>query len=292
LFYIAASEATRRQLTWVSRTGQETPLGVPPDLWRSGLAIAPDGRRAVAANAAGLWIYDLTTGTRSRVTSRPGDIDPVWLPDGRIAFTRQEADSESVVIAPATGTGPELVVHASARWPSIAGGDSRLVFNIRKGPTRFPAWAELSDLERVHDLDAHAGARFPAISPDGSLLLYVSRETGEDEIWVTRFPSGEGKWQVSFNGGGYANWSPTGDEIFYRSLGADLTMRLWSVRVTGGAAPTFSAPAPLFRWGAGWDPWYGVAPDGQRVLVSASDVDAEDASIRVVRNWAREYANR
>lgn len=132
------------------------------------------------------------------------------------------------------------------------------------------------------------GARFPAISPDGTLMAYVSSETGRDEIWATRFPSGEGRWQVSTTGGGFAQWHPDGTELFFRGPGDDLTSTLKAVPVRPGTENPFGPEGPVFKWGNGWDPWYAVARDG-RMLVSAPSANTEIASVRVIRNWFLEF---
>ena len=55
----------------------------------------------------------------------------------------------------------------------------------------------------------------PRISPDGNLLAYMSEESGRCQIYLTRFPDGEGKWQASVEGRRYPGWSPHGDELFF-----------------------------------------------------------------------------
>ena len=44
-------------------------------------------------------------------------------------------------------------------------------------------------------------------SPDGKWIAYASNETGAWEIYVTTYPAGTGKWQVSRGGGSEPRWS-------------------------------------------------------------------------------------
>ena len=63
----------------------------------------------------------------------------------------------------------------------------------------------------------------PAFSPDGRWLAYASNESGRFEVYVRPFPSAEGKWQISTDGGTYPTWSPKRNELFSTTLpGADL----------------------------------------------------------------------
>src|SRR5438093_827724 len=38
---------------------------------------------------------------------------------------------------------------------------------------------------------------WPQFSPDGRWVVYVSDESGRNEVYVTSFPQAEGKWQIS-----------------------------------------------------------------------------------------------
>ena len=53
------------------------------------------------------------------------------------------------------------------------------------------------------------------LSPDGRWLAYVSRESEESNVYVRPFPSGEGKWQISVDGGAEPRWRGDGKELFY-----------------------------------------------------------------------------
>ena len=78
------------------------------------------------------------------------------------------------------------------------------------------------DLDKPGDIrrlgGVHTGARFPSISPDGTLVSYVSGEIGRDEIFLTQFPSGEEKIQISTDGGGWTLFSPTGNAVLYPGM--------------------------------------------------------------------------
>jgi predicted Ser/Thr protein kinase len=288
LYFVAAPTTAKRQLTWMTRTGVPTPTTIPAQLWNDGLAFDKEGRRVAAADADGLWSYDLESGARSRLVSGSDASNAVWLNDGRVAFTRDRDGTPSVVIASANGSGEETVVSRLARYPSVPASGSILVFNVREEGAWRLAWVDLRTPDKITTLKVPGNARFPAISPDGTLLAYVSNETTRDEIWATRFPSGEGRWQVSTNGGGFVQWSPSGTELFYRGRGDDLTPALKSVPVRPGAEVPFGPETTWFKWGNGWDAWYAVARDG-RVLVSASAGQPDIASVRVIRNWFLEF---
>jgi Tol biopolymer transport system component len=55
----------------------------------------------------------------------------------------------------------------------------------------------------------------PTPSPDGSLLAYVSDESGTNELYVLPWPSGQGRLQISRGGGGLPRWSRDGRKLYY-----------------------------------------------------------------------------
>jgi len=127
-----------------------------------------------------------------------------------------------------------------------------------------------------------------ALSPDGKFLAYESNESGSAEIYVTTFPSGEGKWQVSHGGAG-PRWSRAGDRIFY--IAAD---RLMEVALDRVPAPTAGMPKSLIFGPAigarilvvGFEP----SADGTRFLIPrASSIDSEGGSVHFVEQWVKEH---
>ena len=53
------------------------------------------------------------------------------------------------------------------------------------------------------------------VSPNGRWVAYVSDETGTAQVFITSFPKGEGKWQVSTNGGAYHQWRKDSKELYF-----------------------------------------------------------------------------
>ena len=143
---------------------------------------------------------------------------------------------------------------------------------------------------RLFETDASA----PAFSPDGRWIAYASPGVRQLERFV-RPASGEGKWQVSPEFGGYPRWSGDGRELFY--LGIRQPQRpLMAVSVEGGAAsagppaacrrgpePLHDATAPQLDWDA--------APDGRRfVFIETERAKDEGTRIDIALHWARHLA--
>ena len=124
----------------------------------------------------------------------------------------------------------------------------------------------------------------PHISPDGRVLAYSSDESGRDEVYLTRFPSGEGKWQVSVDGGNTPAWSSAGDELFFLD---GTTVKQLDVTLDPG--PRLGTPRTLFDTAASGlnvlgHSRYEVSQDGQRFLM-VRNVQAEGVAPGVVIHY-------
>ena len=122
------------------------------------------------------------------------------------------------------------------------------------------------------------------MSPDGKWLSYESNESGRFEIYVTAFPGGGGKWQVSTGGGTAAKWRRDGKELFF----LDPADNLMAVDVNpSGATIQLGTPHALFRAVGVQNTLgpYAVTGDGKKFLINAGDVKEENQPLTMVQNW-------
>ena len=231
---------------------------------------------------------------------------PRWFPDGRrlIYQEDQAITSERVVSKAADGSGDSVELLTGMN-PELSPDGRFLLYNVIEQSTPRLRIAPMS----VEGLPG-TGAAFvkrtpePAIgparfSPDGSLLAYSEQQPGgSTEIFLTRFPSGEGKWQVSRNGGGTPTWVSNTEIVFTTGSSAgNPTM----MSVTLGARPevSLSAPKKLFDFSADlvsdtrFGPMFDVARDGRFVMMRERATGRGPATRRwvLVQNWLSEFAS-
>jgi len=107
---------------------------------------------------------------------------------------------------------------------------------------------------------------FYRISPDSHWVAYTSDESGQDEIYLTTFPEGKGKWRVSSNGAYYMAWSENGKELFYTALTDDFFA---CPVIPNGAEVEVGTPQHLFHTPlAAIGVLFDVSSDGKRLLVN------------------------
>jgi Tol biopolymer transport system component len=287
LAFLGEPEGRARQLSWFSMTGSAGARIGDAREWSEGLALTPDGRRLLAAASDGIWAYDVETGARSRITTGPTDITPAWVDAVTIVFVRSEGTEPVVVMRDVGADSHERPLARRSRFPSVTADGRRVVFNMQGSRGWEVAWIDLDRPSELHRLgDTHAGARFPSVSPDGTFVAYVSGEVGRDEIFLTRLPSGEGKWQLSTEGGGWARVLPQGGGVVYRAPDASFM----SVPVTVGHEVRIGRPQKLFDWGAGWLPFYDIARDGTRGVAAVPVGRTMPVpSVSIVQNWHLEF---
>ena len=102
---------------------------------------------------------------------------------------------------------------------------------------------------------------FPRFSPDGGWLAYTSDRSGQNEVYIKRFPERGAPIQVSRGGGRRPLWSRSGDELYY--LAWDKKPALMRVEIELGASPRVGEAQPIDLpsdlMPHDWSPWGSVA---------------------------------
>jgi len=126
------------------------------------------------------------------------------------------------------------------------------------------------------------GESQPAVSPDGRWFAYMSRLSGQPEVYVERFPDLGDRKLVSTGGGSLPLWSSDGSELFYLNRDSDALM---VVSIDSEAELTIGTPEVLFEGNflsAFGLRTYDVTPDGQRFVMltrGSAEIPGQDAAL-------------
>jgi eukaryotic-like serine/threonine-protein kinase len=297
LAYVAGgSKVGERTLLWVDRKGQAQALSAPPRGYLSP-RLSPDGQRLAVAiegpTNPGLWVYDLTRDTLTRVTASLPIPFPIWTPDGkRVTFSAAPDGVLNLYWVPAdsSGTAERLTTSDNAQWPgSWSPNGQVLAFSEADPTTGYDIWVLGLHGERKARafLQTQSNEYGPMFSPDGSWLAYGSDESGRQEIYVRPFPGPGGKWQISTDGGVEPVWARNGRELFYRNGDKIMAAPVEIKPVFAAAKPKLLFEGHYEKSVFAYEPNYDLSPDGQRLLmIKASEQESAESQLNVVLNWA------
>ena len=289
----APLQVVSQRLVRVDHEGHPTPLFSAADrLWYP--RVAPDGRSVAVGIDQDIWIIDVETTRRRRLTvNQTSGLFPFsWSPDGtEIVFTG--SNRQSFYRIQADGSGQPELVHEIEHpgWPTSWGSDhGTVVFHLNKPDTQRDLWTLDPDNGTSSPfLDTAFQERSASFSPDGGWVAYVSDEADQAEVYVQPYPGPGPKVTVSTDGGTEPVWSADGRQLFYRSGGQMVVVEV-------AAEPTFAAGQArvLFedpryvsdQGGARSNPEYDVFPDGSALVMI--EAGALLPRLHVVLNWFEE----
>jgi Tol biopolymer transport system component len=275
-------------MVWVTREGIAREIDPEWSEDFSALRLSPEGAMlAVTIREEGLggdiWIKQLDQGPLSKLTFEPNSFDPSWKPDGAsVTFVSDRAGTADIYVKRADGSAPAELILDHERpisQPVWSPDGTWLVFTLTGGQSDLYGFQPDTNSEPVPLVaDDQINESWPAISPDGRWLAYVSRETGEEQVYVRPFPNvTDARWLVSTDGGVQPRWSSSGQELFYRGA----TPEMVAVDILPGSTFISGEHRVLFEWGdldaIRWD----VAPGDQRFVFVRSR-RSEDSTNRLI----------
>jgi Tol biopolymer transport system component len=243
-----------------------------------------------------VWIYELDRAVRTRLTTNAQVIvSPCWSPDGReILFVTGESLDRPEVdyilsTLPADGAGQRRVITKSSDRiePTDWSRDRKFALLDKGTIGATDIWAlPLAEPNKAFPLvESPFFDGQGVFSPDGRWVAYVSQQSGRFEIYVTAFPAGGARWQISANTGSQPRWSSDGRSLYFVTLGGELMEASVDGRsaqfVVKDVKPRFAVNlfvGPRISWG------YDVAADGKRFLVNSAG-QAEKPRVIVISNW-------
>jgi Tol biopolymer transport system component len=304
LAYQGGASQINSQLLMFDRKGTVIKrIGDPADF--ATVRVSPDGQKIVAD------IHDFTAGnyqlhvwshnTWTKLTFGAARTTyPVWSPDGnRIMYSTNERGPYDLYVKSSNGTGTAEKLwesDASKMGTSWSPDGKYGVFNVLSADKRrVEMWAipMNGDHKPFPVLQTGYNVGQGRFSPDGKWLAYVGDESDRANVYVTPWPEGKGKWQVSTEGGSMVRWRGDSKEVFYLSSSGEL-----KACEVDGTGQDFRAGAPqtLFRMVLKTGPsrydlsstseqiGYDVMPDGKAFVVN-SPGEGSASPITLVTNW-------
>ena len=315
LLVTSAAERPPVELALFDRTGKAIKGIGTPAPFVAEPSFSPDGKRLLFVRGSGLesvevWLHDIATGRPTRLTfNEKGDGAPAWFPSGtQILYTDHAStvNGARVVSLAADGSGQSRQLVAAMGADVSPDGKYLLYLLDEKGSGHLRYADVMPDGSIGPARTVFKGTTEPDIhdavlSPDGQLLAYVEMTPNGQDLFVTRFPSGEGRWQPLT---GVRERVPhvrrelrwtrdTHELVFPLTTARSNRVRMTSVIITNRGTVQVGDPIPLFETdldvvNQGFD----ITADGKSFVMRRPVSDESGRSARrfiLVQRWLDEF---
>ena len=298
VYQLGNAASAKSKLVWFDRSGKALADFDPGESTIIDLRLSPDNKRVAFASGTGIWTLDLVRRTKTRITFDPQIVqEPTWSTDGKTimfsARTAKGGGNVEIRSKAADGSGAEKTLIAEQNnyhYPAWSPDGKYLTYMWGEGEKMVSLWmvpvaGDAKLVAIVQPPSAQSSFYSYRISADSRWVAYVSDESGMQEIYITSFPEGKGKWKVSSNGAAYPAWRADGKELFYQNLANDffacpIAMKGSEIEV-GTPQRLFNSTAP----GIGIS--FDVSADGKRLLINHAEEEAQ-APLQLLTNWPAE----
>ena len=276
-----------------TETGEQRPLTNPPveELGDTAPAVSPDGRTLIFSRASPdsynvtLWLLHLgegyePLGKEEKVqTGNMTSMGAAWLPDGsEFVFGSGTLGNFGLSrIAVSNGAIPKRINLgvSDAFAPAISRLGNRLAFSSVKFDLNI--WRiDLKGAGQKPGLPSRfitstQPELYPAYSPDGRKIAFMSQRSGTDEIWISDSDGSKATQLTSFGGSAIygPSWSPDSQNIAFTVVKKGIREDIYSIGVNGGAPRRLTTDPAEDKW-----PYW--SHDGKSIYFSSTRSGREE----------------
>ncbi len=283
-----------RELRWLDLAGQDTPAVAEAGSFNYP-RLSPDGRRValtIEGDGPDLWVMDLATGARTRLTRSPViDQAPIWTPDGRAVIYQSENKAFDIYARAADASDTAVLLYTTRfdKYPYSLTPDGRVLMLMEDSLAERILVVPLDDTSKARTYAAGPyNQESPTLSRDGRWLAFASDESGRWQVYVSRFDTAAASPRTQPVPGAtmapsadymWIQWSGSGRELFY-TVG-DSLMRVPfdpAQGLPGRPGLVLRTPGEIAD----------VSADGRRVLILRTPPETTPRRVQVVLNWMSE----
>jgi len=292
LVYTPSQVGDVTALTWFDLSGERLQTIEASGRFRNPAVSMDGGYLAVQQyhdSISELRVFDLVRGGHSRVPHPSNAEFPVWSPDGRLTFAATDRGwLDLFIMRVDSGSHAQKLLQSDAdkmpndwspdgrylSYTSLSAGGNYDLYVLPVSPAGSPI--AISN-EAFQEVDGH-------FSVDGRQLAYVTTATGQAEVYVQQFPSGEIVRKVSTGGGLSPAWSGGGTLYFLDLAGRIMRVLIPEDERAAIPSPEVVMQADVITAGTSRN-HFALAPGATRLLVNGPATGDRSTSIGVLANW-------
>ena len=275
-----------------AETGEQEQLTSPPieELGDTAPAVSPDGRSLVFSRVSpdfyniSLWLLHLGEGYKplgkeEKVqTGGMTNIGVAWLPNGEeFVFSSGTSDRVGLWrIAASSGALPKKinVDVSNAYEPTISRLGNRLAFVSGKSDLniwRIDLRRKGRDAKASQFIASTQTDLYPAYSPDGKKIAFMSDRSGRDEIWICDNDGSKPTQLTSMAGDALygPRWSPDSQNIAFTAAQQGMKEDIYLISAKGGTPRRLTSDPAEDKW-----PYW--SRDGKSIYFSSTRSGREE----------------
>ena len=263
----------------------------------SRVRINGDGEFAVASADGDVWLIDLRRSVLQKLTNHPGeDRAAIFDRSGQsILFSSDRGSSRQIFQLESANSIPqELTPNGPPRYPESWDPDTQtMIFSQFSGDgTGFDIgmWQFGANNDATYEMVVQTPANEgnAVVSPNGKWVAYSSDEEERGQIYVSAFPSFEGKYQVSTDRGSEPAWAPDGSALYFRRFPDMMKVEVFAEEEFRAESPEMLFSNRELLASTTGSRMFDVHPDGDRLLmIKRSDLNERVNlyNLVIVENW-------
>jgi len=315
LLITSASEKPPVELALLDRAGKVVKGMGTPARFMAEPSFSPDGKRILFVRGSGpesveVWLHEMATGRPTRLTfNEKGDGAPAWFPSGsRILYTDHYSTVNGArVVSLATDGSGQTRQLVTAMGADFSPDEKHLLYLVDEKGSGHLRYADvmadgtLGPARAVFTGTTEPNIHDAVLSSDGHLLAYIEVTPNGQELFVTRFPSAEGRWQPLTgirervpHVRRALRWARDAHELLFPLTTARPNrVRMTTVAISNNGSVKVGDPIPLFETdlesvNLGFD----ITADGKSIVMPRPVTDESNRSARrfiLVQRWLDEF---
>ena len=163
-----------------------------------------------------VWVMNADGSQAVPVANDGADYNPAWSPDGRTLTYTSNGNIYELAVDQDEPSTP-LLSRDNYQLPRSWSSAGEFLAFMELTVSGSTIWIMPRDGDPMPLLDSSFNAGSPRFAREGDWIAYVTEESGQQEVYVRKYPGlGRGE-RVSRGGGREPVWSRDGTELYYRN---------------------------------------------------------------------------